>query len=282
MDIDKILTMPYSLLIKNLPDIVSSYSISTILSKGTWHRWNRMHNQRVIKNAIIPNEIEKCIIEKIRNLDEFSESKINIATLIISSWYISHSPFVAAIIELINEYLLISKDIINKNTVIIFDNLMRKKDRPFDTFYAGDLAWLLAIYFNTLIKDSKLVTYRNKNMESNFPQNQHFPFTNYSKQIFEIRDFDIYKDFDIFREIDEYTENDCILYITKSLGNYDRCGKLERIICKNHNAKQTIIVWELRPSERILSKEHKINFVKGFSEGNLNIIENIIRETNNV
>jgi len=255
MDINKILTMPYSLLIKNLPDIVSSYSISTKLSKGKWHRWNRMHNQRVIKNAIIPSEVEKCIIEKIRNLDEFSESNINIATLIISSWYISHSPFVAAIIELINEYLLINKDKTENNTVIIFENLMRKKERQFDTFYAGDLAWLLAIYFNMLIKDSKLVTYRNKNMESNFPQNKIFPFTNYSKQILEISDFDI------FKEINKYTGSDFVLYITKSLGNYDYSDKLERIICKNYNVKQTIIVWELKPSEKISSKEYKINFV---------------------
>jgi hypothetical protein len=276
MDLDNILTMPYSLLIKNLPDIVSSYSISTKLSKGTWHRWNRMHNQRIIKNAIIPNAVEKCIIERIRNLDEFSKSKINIATLIIGSWYISHGTFIAAIIELINEYILINKDIINKNTVIIFENLMRKKERPFDTFYAGDLAWLLAIYFNMLIKDSKLVTYRNKNMESNFPQSNFFPFTNYSKQILEISDFDI------FKEIEKYIEYNCVIYITKSMGNCECSDKLERIVSKNFNTNQTIIVWELRPGEKILSKDYKINFVKGFSEDNLNIIENIIKGINSI
>jgi hypothetical protein len=275
MDIDEILTMPYSSLIENLPNIVSFYSISIKFSKGRWHRWNRMHNQRVIKNASIPYDIEKYIIEKILNLDEFIKSKVNIATLITSIWYISYKPFEVAIIELINKYLLINLNLINKNTVIFFDNLMRKKDRPFDTFYAGDLSWLLGIYFNTLILDSKLVTYRNKNMESNFPQSQYFPFTNYSKQLIEISDFDIFKD------ICNYMEYDYILYIKKSMGNYDNFDKLERIVC-NNNSKQTIIVWELRPGEKILTKKYKINSIKGFSAENLNLIENIIRGTESI
>jgi hypothetical protein len=276
MDVNTILTMPYSLLIENLPDIVSSYSFSIKYSKGRWHRWNRMHNQKIIKNAAIPDEIQKCIVEKILNVDEFLGSKINIATLIISSWYTSYSPFEAAIIELINRCLLIRKDVISKNVAILFDNLMRKKDRSFDTFYAGDLAWLLGIYYNTLIKDSKLVTYRNKNMESNFPQSQYFPFSNYVKQILEISNFDIFKD------IGTYIDNDYILYITKSMWNYDYLDKLERIVSKNNNSKQTIIVWELRPSERILSKKYKIQFIKGFSVENFDLIYNTLIGTKNI
>jgi hypothetical protein len=235
-----------------------------------------MHNQKVIKEAIIPNEIEKCIIERILNLDEFLKSKVNIATLIINSWYISHNTFELAIIELINRYLPIIKNTIDKNAVILFDNLMRKKDRLFDTFYAGDLAWLLGVYFNTKIMDSELITYRNINMESNFPQSQYFPFVNYSKKLVNVSDFDI------FKNICNYTKNDYILYITKSMGYYDKLNKLEGIVSKNFDSKQTIIVWELRPIEKKLLKEYRINFIKGFSAENLDLIENIIREIKDI
>jgi hypothetical protein len=230
-----------------------------------------MRNQKVIKNATIPKEIEKYIIDKIKNINEYIESKVNIVTLVITSWYISYIPFEDTIIELINKYLLIVKDTISKNTVIIFDNLMRKKERPFDTFYAGDLSWLLGVYLNTLIFGSKLVTYRNKNMESNFPKSQCFPFDNYCKQIYEITDLDI------FRDISNYIENDFILYITKSMWNSYNINKLESIVCNKFNLNQTVIIWELKPSEIISSERYKTNFIQGFSAENLNLIENIIK-----
>lgn len=273
MDSNEILRMSYPSLIKNLPDIVSSFSLSINFSKGKSHRWNRMRNQKIIKNALIPKEIEICIIERIKNIKDFIESKVNIVTLIMTSWYISYIPFENAIIELINEYLNIIKDKIKNNTIIVFDNLMRKKDRPFNTFLAGDLAWLLSIYLNTLIMNSKLFTYRNKNMESNFPHSQHFPFHNYYKQIFEINDFDI------FRDINNFIENDCIIYITKSMWKPYDIDKLERIVNKNFNLNQKVIVWELKPSKIIPLENYRIHFIQGFSEENLTLIENIIRET---
>jgi hypothetical protein len=271
MDINEILNISYPELIKNLPKIVSSFSLSINFSKGKSHRWNRMRNRKVIKNAIIPKDIENIIIKRIKNMKEFIESKINIVTLIKTSWYTSYIPFENAIIELINEYLNIVKNTIENDTIIIFDNLMRKKDRPFDTFFAGDLAWLLGIYLNTLIMNSKLFTYRNKNMESNFPQNQCFPFHDYSKQISEVNDFDI------FKNINDFMENDYILYITKSIWKPYDIDELEYIVQKNKNLNQKIIVWELRPSKILSLEKCRINFIQGFSEENLNWIQNTIR-----
>jgi hypothetical protein len=273
MDINEISKISYPLLIKNLPDIVSSFSLSISYSKGKSHRWNRMRNQKVIKNAIIPKEIENYIIGRIKNMDEFIESKINIVTLITTIWYISYIPFENAIIELINEYLNIIKNTIEKDVIIVFDNLMRKAERPFDTFFAGDLAWLLAIYLNTLIMNSKVFTYRNKNMESNFPHNQCFPFHNYCKQIFEINDFDIFKD------INNYIENDYILYITKSMWKPYNIDKLEGIVNKKFNLNQKIMVWELKPDKIMSLEKYRIHFIQGFSVENLTMIENIIRGT---
>jgi hypothetical protein len=232
-----------------------------------------MRNKKVIKNALIPKEIEIFIAERIKNINEFIESKLNIVTLIKTSWYISYIPFENAIIELINEYLNIVKNTIEKNTIIIFDNLMRKKERPFDTFFVGDLVWLLGIYLNTLITNSKLFTYRNENMESNFPQNQHFPFHNYCKRVFEINDFDIYRD------INKYIENDYILYITKSMWKPYGTDKLERIVNNNFSSNQKVIVWELKPYKIMPLEEYRIHFIQGFSEENLILIENIIKGT---
>jgi hypothetical protein len=154
MELNEIQIMPYSLLIKKLPYIVTSFSTSIKYTKGKVHCWNRMRNQKVIIDAVIPIEIEKYIIKRIRNIDEFIESKLSLAILIKNSWYISYRPFKNVIIELINEYLKAIKDTINKSTVIIIDNLIRKKERPFDTFYAGDLAWLFGIYFKGTSKNS--------------------------------------------------------------------------------------------------------------------------------
>jgi hypothetical protein len=273
MDINEISKISYPLLIKNLPDIVSSFSLSISYSKGKSHRWNRMRNQKVIKNAIIPKEIENYIIGRIKNMDEFIESKINIVTLITTIWYISYIPFENAIFELINEYLNIIKNTIEKDVIIVFDNLMRKAERPFDTFFVGDLAWLLAIYLDTLIMNSKVFTYRNKNMESNFPHNQCFPFHNYCKQIFEINDFDIFKD------INNYIENDYILYITKSMWKPYNIDKLEGIVNKKFNLNQKIMVWELKPDKIMSLEKYRIHFIQGFSVENLTMIENIIRGT---
>ncbi|GBU27666.1 hypothetical protein R84B8_01203 [Treponema sp. R8-4-B8] len=273
MDINEISEISYPLLIKNLPSIVSSFSLSINYSKGKLHRWNRMRNKKVIMNALIPKEVENYIIERIKNMNEFIESKVNIVTLIKTIWYISYIPFENAIIELINDYLNIIKNKIEKDVIIIFDNLMRKAERPFNTFFAGDLAWLLAIYLNTFIMNSKLFTYRNRNMESNFPQNQCFPFHNYCKQIFEINDFDIFKD------IINYTENDYILYITKTMWKPYDIDKLEGIVKKKYNLNQKIIVWELKPHKIMPLEKYRIHFIQGFSEKNLTIIEDIIRGT---
>jgi hypothetical protein len=261
---------------KKLPYIVTSFSSSIKYTKGKVHCWNRMRNQKVIIDAVIPIEIEKYIIKRINNIDEFIESKLSIAILIKNSWYISYRPFKNAIIELINEYLKTIKDVINKRTVIIIDNLMRKKERPFDTFYAGDLAWLFGIYFNTMIQGSKLVTYRNKNMESNFPQSQYFPFKYYCKQVYGFNDFDIFKD------IVNYIDYDYILYIKKYIQKPDDLNKLGRIICENYNSKQTIIIWELLPYRIISTEKYQIHLVQGFTERNFAIIENLMKGEKNL
>jgi len=135
MDINEISKISYPLLIKDLPKIVSFFSLSMNYSKGKSHRWNRMHNKKIIKNALIPKEIEKYIIERIKNMNKFIESKVSIVTLIKTIWYISYIPFENAIIELIDEYLNIVKSTMEKKVIIILENLMRKRGRPFDTFF---------------------------------------------------------------------------------------------------------------------------------------------------
>jgi len=110
-------------------------------------------------------------------------------------------------------------------------------------------------------------------MESNFPQDQCFPFHNYYKQIFEINNFDIFKD------INNFTENDYILYITKSIWKPYDTGKLERIVNKHFTLNQKVIVWELKPHIIMSLEKHRIHFIQGFSEENLTLIENIIKGT---
>jgi hypothetical protein len=274
MDFAEIKKMSYANLIYKLPGIVSSFSTSTYISKGRSHRWNRMHNRKIIKTVSIPSDIEKYIVSEIKNLDKYIESKINIALLVISCWYISYYPFEAAAMELINEYIVKFRDKIDKNIVIFIENLRRNKNRLFDTFYVGDLAWLLGIFLNSLIKGSRLITYRNKNMESDFPQSNIFPFHNYSKEIHEINDIDIHK------EITNNFGSDCIIYITKTFGNsYEYYDKLESKVNKDANEKKpVVIVWELRPCYKITPEKYTIKYLQGFTESNFIKIEDIINK----
>lgn len=276
MKLEDIKNKKYSFLIKELPEIVSFFSTYSYLSKGRWHSWNRMHNQRKIKIALMPNDIETYISTEIKDLNKFLESGINIAFLIINNWYVSHDPFEKAIFELINEYIVKFKDKVEKRTIILIDNLMRKANRKFDTFFANDLLWLLGIYYNSIIRDSKLITYRNKNMESHFPQSDLFPIKNFSKKIVEIENND--KKIDIYKEIIKHLNNDVIIHITKTLGNFDGYyNSLENIVNRNIKEKKPIvIIWELKPCYKIVPENYSIKFLQGFTAENFEIIESIL------
>jgi hypothetical protein len=274
MDFDEIKKLSYSQLISKLPEIVSSFSTSMYISKGRAHRWNRMHNRKIMKTVSIPGEIEKYIVNEIKNLDKYIESKINIALLVRNCWYISYYPFESAIMELIDEYIVKFSDKIDKKIIIFIDNLRRNKNRSFDTFYAGDLAWLLGVYFNSLIKGSRLITYRNKNMESNFPQSDIFPFHNYIKEVHEIDDIDIYK------EIANNYGSDCVIFITKIIGNhYEYYDRLDSKVNKTSNEKEpVVIIWELLPCYKITPEKYTIKYLQGFTENNFMEIEDIINK----
>jgi hypothetical protein len=65
MDLDEIEGLSYTHLINNLPKIVSAFSVSTRISKGKLHRWNRMHNRKIIRTVSLPDEIEKYMIDEL-------------------------------------------------------------------------------------------------------------------------------------------------------------------------------------------------------------------------
>jgi hypothetical protein len=72
-------------------------------------------------------------------------------------------------------------------------------------------------------------------MESDFPQSNIFPFHDYSKEILEIDDIDIYK------EINDNYGSDCIIYITKTFGNsYGYYDKLESKVNEGANEKKRL------------------------------------------
>jgi uncharacterized ubiquitin-like protein YukD len=231
-----------------------------------------MRNQRIIKEISMPKEIEEYIVQRLLNIDDFIKSKISIVDLIRLSWYLSYYPFTVAIYKLFDYFIQFRRNFIKNNTIILIDNLMRKKERIFDTFFAGDLAWALGIYLNELIKDSKLLTYRNKNIESNFPYNDIFPFKNISKIIYEVEDINFTKD------IDKYMENGIIIYITKLFRNYySYYDDFDKRIRNYRNIKTpSIILWELRPCCKINSENYKINYIQGFTKDNLAKIESLL------
>jgi hypothetical protein len=231
-----------------------------------------MRNRKIINTVFLPAEIEKYIIGRIKNIDEYLESQINIALLIKNSWYISHRPFEIAIHELINEYILRFMNKINRNVIIFIDDLSRNKNRPFDSFYAGDLIWLLGVYLNSIIEGSKLIVFRNETADRFLPYWNIFPLTNYTKNIFAVDNTNI------VAEIDNYSDYDCIIYITKSLGNYcNYFDELERSYDKiNNENKPSVIIWELQSCCKINPEKYTIDYIQGFTENNYKKIEGLI------
>jgi hypothetical protein len=276
MEFEQIKSLSYEHLIRNLPKIVSSFALSIRESKGKLHRWNRMHNRKLIMNASIPKEIEEYIINKIKDIDEFLVSQISIVSLIKISWYISHIPFENALIELMNEFIIYSKDKIEKNAIIIIKNLGRNKNRGFDTFYAGDLTWLLGVYFNSIIKGSRLICDSEMSEELLFLQNDNFPIK------YNHKDVSVSKNKDIVDNIHNYKEIDYVIHITTVLGNPENYYKnFDRRINESMDiGKPSIILWELRPYLAINQENYNINYIQGFSEKSFQKIEDIIESKN--
>jgi hypothetical protein len=277
MDFDEIKSKPYAVLIKDLPKIVSAFSTSSYLSKSNRHTWYRLRNRRVIKNVIIPTEIENYIVNEIKDLDKFVKSKINFFILIKNSWYISYRPFELAIFELIDKYILEFVDSENNNTQILMNNLVRKKDRPFDSFFGSDLIWLLGVYFNSLIKGSQLVAYRYKRMVKNYQYGAEFPLKNFSKKIQEGKEITFIDD------IKNYSCKDCVFYLTWYFDIKQFLADIKEI--KN---QPTIVVWSLSRRGRIprflddilSTKPPTMHYLYGFSEDTFKKVEQLLYKRN--
>jgi hypothetical protein len=280
MEYESIKAFQYDQLIRNLPNIVRAFAVSTKISRPS-RAWHRINLRKYIINANIPEEIEDYVINKLYNLEKIEILNINFAVLLDVFWRVSHKSFESALANIMNRMVSYINKKYSKNIFIVVENVKRNNIRAFNPLYFQDMSWALCVYFSKLIINSNVISISHKYYKRLYPRKpDKYLFSKENKFPIEYDYEKIAEGEDINTIIKENNNEMLILYICKSIGNnviyYNR---FDRFIseCSKSN-KKLVLVWELRPCKRIVNSLENIKLFQGFTENNFIEIENYLKK----